>query len=54
MLVFVGYRELTFISCFSLSVLFIVGCLELKSIGLLMEVVDFHMEMFGFVGSWWI
>ena len=46
--------ELTFISCFSLSFSFIVGCLELKSVGLLMEVVDLRIEMFGFVESWWI
>ena len=46
--------ELTFISCFLLSFLFIVGCLELKSVGLLLEVVDLRMEMSGFVESWWI
>ena len=34
--------------------LVIVGCLELKYVGLLLEAVDLRLEMFGFVESWWI
>ena len=37
---------------FSFRSLFVVGCLELRSVGLLLEVGDLHMEMFGFVESW--
>ena len=36
---------------FSFRSLFVVGCLELRSVGLLLEVGDLHMEMFGFVES---